>query len=102
MALETIWTARAEADLLREFARLEDRAEGSGNSLLAMIDSGLRLVRVMPEMAPTYSTPFRRLVLKSPRFGVFYVVEGNRIVVHAVCDLRQDRASILRHLGMDR
>jgi len=95
---EPIWTARAEADLLAIFARLEEGREGAGRSLLHGVDSGLRLLRVMPEMAPLYVRPYRRLVLKNPRFGLFYTPESRGLVVHAVCDLRQDRATILRHL----
>jgi hypothetical protein len=53
--LEVVWTARAEGDLLREFAALEDRSEGLGDSLLATIDSAVRLLRTNPEMAPRYS-----------------------------------------------
>ena len=36
---------------------------------------------------------FVRIVLAGP-FGIFYVVESNRIVVHAVPDLRQDSEKI--------
>jgi hypothetical protein len=97
---DPIWTSRAQSDLLREFTRLEDYAEGSGVVLLEMVDSGLRLLRIMPELAPSYTERFRRLVLKNPRYGLFYTPETRGIVVHAVCDLRQDRETILRHLGI--
>jgi len=97
---DPIWTARAEADLICLFSRLEESADGAGAVLLEMIDSSLRLLRVMPEMAPLWSKPFRRLVLKNPRFGLFYTPESRGLVVHAVCDLRQDRETIPRHLQL--
>jgi len=97
---EPIWTARAEADLIFVFSCLEEVGEGSGVVLLEMIDSSLRLLRVMPEMAPLWAEPYRRLVLKNPRFGLFYTPETRGLVVHAVCDLRQDRETILRHLRL--
>ena len=102
MTPDPIWTARAESDLLLVFSRLEETNEGSGVRLLEMIDSALRLLRTMPEMAPLWAPPFRRLVLKNPRFGLFYTPENRGLVVHAVCDLRQDRAVILRHLQIPR
>ena len=98
MTPDPIWTARAEADLLLVFSRLEDANAGSGVVFLEMIDSSLRLLRVMPEMAPLWAEPFRRLVLKNPRFGLFYTPEARGLVVHAVCDLRQDRETLLRQL----
>lgn len=48
---EAIWTARAEADLLREFSRQEEAVAGSGSNLLEIVDSANRLLRINPEMA---------------------------------------------------
>lgn len=98
MTPDPIWTARAEADLLIVFSRLEETREGAGVVLLEMVDSALRLLRAMPEMAPLWANPYRRLVLKNPRFGLFSTPESRGLVVHAVCDLRQDRTTILNHL----
>jgi hypothetical protein len=95
---DPIWTASAESDLLVVSSRREETREGSGVRLLEMFDSAPRLLRTMPEMAPLWSPPFRRLVLKNPRFGLFYTPENRGLVVHAVRDLRQDRAAILRQL----
>jgi hypothetical protein len=39
-------------------------------------------------MAPFYEPPFRRLILKNGRHGLFYVVENRGIVRHALADLR--------------
>lgn len=97
---EVIWTARAEADLLREFSRLEDSIEGSGTGFLDMIESASRLLRLNPEMAPCYSDRYRRLLLRDRRLGLFYTRDSRGIVIHAICDLRQDREAILRHLRL--
>ena len=93
---EVIWTARAEADLLREFSRLEDSIEGSGTVYLDMIESASRLLRLNPEMAPCYSDRYRRLLLR----GLVDTRDSRGIVIHAICDLRQDREAILRHLRL--
>lgn len=97
---EVIWTARAEADLLREFSRLEDSIEGSGTVFLDMIESASRLLRLNPEMAPCYSDRYRRLLLRDRRLGLFYTRDSRGIVIHAICDLHQDREAILRHLRL--
>jgi plasmid stabilization system protein ParE len=96
---EVIWTLRAEADLLREFSRLEESREGSGEEFLDMVDSASRLLRMNPEMAPRYSDRYRRLLLRDRRLGLFYCHDSRGIVVPAICDLRQDREAILRHLS---
>lgn len=70
MPPEPVWTRRAEADLLRLHARLEEFSEGSGDQLVRLVDAGLRLVRIMPEMAPLYAASYRRLVLKNPKYGI--------------------------------
>ena len=74
--------------------------EGAGNKLLDQVDSGMRLLRLMPELAPVYAERYRRLVLRDPRFGIFYIPEPRGIIVHAICDLRQERKAILRHLDI--
>lgn len=99
MIPEAVWTARAEADLLREFSRLEDDRAGSGSEFLEIVDSALRLLRLNPRMAPRYSDRYRRLVMRDRRLGIFYILESRGVIVHAICDLRQDRVTILKHLA---
>lgn len=50
--------------------------------------------------ADAYAASYRRLVLRNPRYGLFYTAEARGIVVHAVCDLAQPRQAILRHLDL--
>jgi len=70
---EPIWTRRAESDLQREFENLEDFQEGKGYELFTAVDAGVRLIRLMPGTGPLYHPPFHRLVLRNPRYGLFYV-----------------------------
>ena len=48
MASEPIWTHRGEADLLREYSRLEEVNELRGERLLSVVDSAIRLLRINP------------------------------------------------------
>lgn len=99
MIPEVIWTARAEGDLLREFSRLEDIRDGLGAKFLDIVDSAIRLLRVNPEMAPRYSDNYRRLVVRDRMLGIYYSFEPRGVIVHAICDLRQDRDTIIQHLN---
>ncbi len=99
MRREAIWTTRAEADLLREFTRSEEALTDSGTQLLLAVEAAVNLLQLNPRMAPSYSGRYRRLVLRNRRFGIIYIVEPRGIIIHAICDLRQDRDSILNHLA---
>lgn len=99
---ETIWTARAEADLQGIFSALEEFEEGRGLVYLEAVEASLKLLRLLPHMAPVYAGSHRRLVLRSGSHGIFYVVENRGIIIQAVCDLRQSRETILRHLSIDK
>lgn len=47
-----------------------------------------------------HSAPFRRkLVSGHYQFGVFYILESKRLIVHAIIDLRKDPEQILKRLG---
>ncbi|HEX8296263.1 MAG TPA: hypothetical protein VF593_08180 [Chthoniobacteraceae bacterium] len=46
------------------------------------------------------NSSFRRLVLAPTCYALFYQVEGRRVMVHALLDLRQDPEAIRRRLGL--
>jgi plasmid stabilization system protein ParE len=85
---EVVWTRGAEADLQFIFDQLSDLRDGAGEEFLILLDAAIELLKQFPEMAPTYESPFRRLVVKDGRHGLFYTIEGRRVILHAVADLR--------------
>jgi plasmid stabilization system protein ParE len=87
---DIVWTRAAEADLQALYECLEDLKIGAGDDFLSLIDASLQLLRQFPEIAPVFDAPFRRLVLNNRRHGLFYCIEGKRIVLHAVADLRRN------------
>ena len=89
----------AEADLLEHFIRLEERGGGRGERFYRSLDRALELLRQQPEMAPVYRGKIRRLVLRSFELGVFYAIEGDRLMIGAILDLRQDPDQIERRLN---
>jgi hypothetical protein len=60
-------------------------------------DARLELVKVFPRMNKYYISPLRKLRLLE-NYGLFYVIENRRIVVHVVADLRQDPVALRRRL----
>jgi plasmid stabilization system protein ParE len=99
MSREAVLLRGAETDLQVAFGRYEDKVEGLGEEFLLTIDGSLTAIVQFPELAPVYHKTVRRLVVNRFPYGVFYAVEGRRIVVHAVLDLRQDPRSIRKRLG---
>ena len=98
MSREGVILRGAEADLQSAFDHYEDKVEGLGREFILTIDGSLTTVSQFPEMARLYHKTIRRLVVNRFPYGIFYAVEGQRIVVHAVLDLRQDPQNIRKRL----
>jgi plasmid stabilization system protein ParE len=77
----------AEIDFLEIYSR-------RGDVFYEQIDIALSRLRRFPEVGPLYSTPFRRMLIPKTPFGMFYTVEGRRIVIAAILDLRMDPGRI--------
>ena len=97
---ELILLLRADADIQAAFERYEEWQEGRGVIFLRHLDAAFELLRAHPEIAPVFKHGHRRLLVAGFPFGIFYSIEGNRIIVAGVADLRQDPEAILRRLGL--
>ena len=90
--------AGAENDTLTIFAKLEARDSGAADEFYHHFDAVLQQLSQHPESAPTFAGRIRRFVMHGYPLGVFFTVEGERLFVQAVLDLRQSPESILRRL----
>jgi hypothetical protein len=72
---------------------------GGGEEFIFDVDWILDQLRQFLGSGKVYRERYRRLLIPKYPFGVFYVVETGRIVIHAIMDLRQDPKSIERRLG---
>ena len=92
--------AEAEQDLLDGMRFYERQREGVGSyfreCLLADIKSLHRFAGVHAR-----EHGYHRMVAKRFPFAVFYRVEGDRILVHAVLDCRRNPAWIRKRLARD-
>lgn len=90
--------AGAEDDTLNLFARLEARNSDSADEFYRHFDAALQQLSMHAESAPLFAGRIRRLVMHGYPFGVFFTVEGDRLFVQAVLDLRQSPEFIRRRL----
>jgi plasmid stabilization system protein ParE len=72
---------------------LKSTVEGE-SSFLQDVELRLEHLQKFPLIGRLYRGRYRRLLIPRYPSGIFYVVESNRIVVHAVPDLRQDPEKI--------
>lgn len=101
MAFEIIWTAGAEADLQRLYDQIGDH-DLALQVLHQPLEHILSLLSEYPGIgAVVRGTRRVRRVLAGPRmkYGLFYVEEGRRIMVHVLMDMREDPQVLRRRLA---
>ena len=106
MALEIVWTAGAERDLLEIhnelFEFLPNADDWIARVLHRPLRSAVNLLHLHPEVGARVkgAKGFRRLLLGPQRqYGLFYVIENRSIVIHALLDMRQSPDAIWKRLG---
>ena len=93
--MEVVILSGADADMDEIYARLEEL--GGGERLLLAIDRKLELLRSFPRMArPGMSGKVRKVKIGRTPYGLFYTIEGRRLMVIALQDLRQDPQTLAR------
>ncbi len=70
-----------------------------GDTFYIAFEDRIAQIGRFPKSGPIYSEPFRRLLIPKSPFGIFYTIEGNRIFVQAIIDLRSDPERIMRRLN---
>jgi plasmid stabilization system protein ParE len=105
MALDVIWTAGAERDLL-EIHRVWFELLGQDDARITQVledplQAAMNLLSEHPEVgAQVRGLPRIRRWLMGPqrRYGLFYVVESRGLLIHALLDLRQSPEFIRKRL----
>ena len=81
---EIVLLQGAQSDLLSIYA-------GYGELTYLRVDHSLGILRLFPEAGPMhYKGRIRRLIVTRTNLGIFYSVTGDRVLVGAVMDLRQE------------
>lgn len=98
MSQELVLLASADADIQTAYEYYEHSQPGRGDVFLSCLDAALGRLRIFPEIAPVIHGSYRRLLVANFPYGIFYSLEGGRLIVIAVMDLRRDPQSVLRRL----
>ncbi len=88
---EIVLLQGAQSDYLEAFCQYGDRFHDE-------IERAFSQLATFPESAPIFLGNYRRLVIRHTPFGAFYTVTGERVMIGAILDLRQDPAAILRRM----
>jgi toxin ParE1/3/4 len=74
-----LYSADADIQIAHEF--YEAYQAGRGEIFLRHLDMAFGQLRRFPESGPTFQEPYRRLLIRQFPYGIFYALEGNRIIV---------------------
>jgi plasmid stabilization system protein ParE len=97
--LDHILLLAAEVALQEIYEFLEERGNGSGERFLDALNEGLAQLGTFPWSGSHFHRQYRRLLISGHRYGLIYSIEGRRVVVARIIDLRQDLEAIRRSLG---
>ena len=93
MIKEIVWTTGAAEDYLGACEHATSEIE-----FTLALDTGLKLLRLFPNHGSQieYSNRLRRILIgKKREFGLYYSVIGNRLIVSALVNLRQNPSQIM-------
>jgi toxin ParE1/3/4 len=91
---ELVILLAADTDIQSAFSFYEGVQPGRGKVFLQHLEGALGQLRRFPDSGPVVHARYRRLLVPSFPFGVFYIVEGSRIIVVGVMSLHREPESI--------
>ena len=91
---ELVFLFSAEADIQAAYEFYEACQPGKGEVFMRHADAALGRIRVFPEIGPIFHKCYRRLLIHGFPFGIFYTIEGRRIIIAGVVDLRREPRAI--------
>jgi plasmid stabilization system protein ParE len=96
--MEVVFLLAAEQDLQQAYNWVAEHRNGKEQSFLHDVGSRLEQLTRFPLSGRLYRGRYRRLLIPRYPFGIFYVVESNRIVVHSIFDLRRSPEKLSERL----
>ena len=95
---ELVFLFSADTDIQTAYEFYEAYQEGRGEVFMRHLDVAIGRLRAYPELAAPFHETHRRLLVHGFPYGVFYTIEGRRIIIAGVMDLRQDPETIRKRL----
>jgi toxin ParE1/3/4 len=90
MSRRLILRPEAEEDVRQGYLWYEERQAGLGQRFITALDAALAAIQERPEAYHQVEGEVRRALAKRFPYGIFYVVEPQRIVVLAVLHTARD------------
>ncbi len=100
MKKEVVFLFGAESDFQKEYNRLLVQSDRAAERFYTIIDQSLNNISKYPNIGTVYGDKFRKLTLIGFELGIFYIIENNRVVIHAILNLRQSTKNIKNRLGV--
>lgn len=83
------YTDRAKDDVGLSFAWYERQRRGLGFEFLDCVEAAIRSIQDNPKLYKIFYDNFRGTVVRRFPFSIYYTIEGDEVVVHAIFDSRQ-------------
>ena len=96
--MEIVFLLAAEQDLQEAYDWVTERRPGKEHSFLTDVESRLEHLKSFPLIGRVYRGRYRRLLIPRYPFGIFDVVESDRIVIHSISDLRRSPEKLRERL----
>jgi hypothetical protein len=96
--VEVVLLRQATEDALAAWSYFDALRAGGGAEFDAALDAHLQQLAQFPLSAPQHSTGFRRLLMTTFDYGIYYRVIGNRVAVSTLINLRLSPIEIERRL----
>ena len=86
----------AETDLEEARDWYEARRACLGDEFLGAVADAMMLLETTPEQFPVYHDPFRRVLTRRFPYKVFFVIEGDAVIVFRILHAARDHTWLLR------
>tara|TARA_Y100001933_G_scaffold125215_1_gene125032 strand:- start:126 stop:434 length:309 start_codon:yes stop_codon:yes gene_type:complete len=88
--------ASAELDLVKGYRFYEYQADGVGRYFLDTVYSEIESLGMNAGVHPRFFCEYHRLLSRKFPWAIYYTVEADRVLVHAILDNRSDPLSAQR------
>jgi toxin ParE1/3/4 len=93
MTYELIIRPEAELDIGDAYQWYENQCQGLGRDLLLCIEASLFSIQRTPELYPIIYKNIHRALTRRFPYGIFYVIDGSKVIVIAIFHVRRDPKS---------
>lgn len=98
MNYEVLIRPEAETDITEAYEWYEEQAEGLGEEFLRAVDACFAAIQRIPTAYSPIHRQVRRALLRRFPYGIFYIIEADRIIVLACFHARRNPKQLQERL----